>query len=150
LDAELSLNYKKPHDDLLLNREGKTGFNQALTLAAASLSTIKLSNLIPSKIGCMPNRITMSPPATKDRSLAFSESYPWFVLFLVMTEFRLDRTAFKAQTFAEAANHSEEYKRTTWQERLRVAAWLIAAAYGFDPENPPKMDRTKFSARSMR
>jgi hypothetical protein len=53
-----------------------------------------------------------------------------------MTEFRFDKSAFKAQTFAEAANHSEEYKRMNWQERLRVAAWLIAAAYGFDPEKP--------------
>ena len=67
-----------------------------------------------------------------------------------MTEIRLDRSAFKAQPIAEASNHTEEYKNMTGQERLRVAACLIAAAYGFDPENPPRMDRTKFSARSMR
>jgi hypothetical protein len=54
MDAELSLNYKKPHDDLLPNLNGKRAFNQALTLAAAPVSTINLSDLKPSKSGCMP------------------------------------------------------------------------------------------------
>lgn len=66
-----------------------------------------------------------------------------------MTDFRLDRTAFKAQTKVEAANHAAAYKKLTWQERLEIVAYLNSVAYNFDLNNPPKMDRTKFSAKSI-
>jgi len=35
-----------------------------------------------------------------------------------MDRFKLDRTAFKAQTQQEAANHAAIYKKLSWQERL--------------------------------
>ena len=38
-----------------------------------------------------------------------------------MSEYRLDRTAFKAQTAKAASNHASYYKTLTWQERLRIA-----------------------------
>jgi hypothetical protein len=65
-----------------------------------------------------------------------------------MSEFRLDRTAFKAQTSIEAAGHSQYYKDLTWQERLKIANYLNSIAYNYPENNPPKLDRTKFSARS--
>jgi hypothetical protein len=66
-----------------------------------------------------------------------------------MNSFKLDRTAFKAQTLKEAANHATTYKKLSWQERLKVATYLNSVAYNFDLNNPPKMDRTKFSAKSI-
>ncbi|MCA6461316.1 MAG: hypothetical protein IM571_12095 [Chitinophagaceae bacterium] len=66
-----------------------------------------------------------------------------------MEKFRLDRTAFKAQTLEEAARHSEYYKKLTWQERLQIANYLNSVAYNYDLNNPPKMDKTKFSVKSI-
>ncbi|MFN5641741.1 MAG: hypothetical protein ACK4V4_06785 [Sphingobacteriales bacterium] len=66
-----------------------------------------------------------------------------------MNSFKLDRTAFKGQTLNEAANHAEHYKKLTWQERLKVAEYLNSVAYNFDMNNPPKMDRTRFSTKSF-
>ena len=66
-----------------------------------------------------------------------------------MEKFRLDRTALKAQTLEEAARHSEYYKKLTWQERLQIANYLNSVAYNYDLNNPPKMDKTKFSVKSI-
>ncbi|MFN5360437.1 MAG: hypothetical protein ACK5B4_05070 [Bacteroidota bacterium] len=66
-----------------------------------------------------------------------------------MEKFRLDRTAFKAQTLEEAAQHSDYYKKLTWQERLQIADYLNSVAYNYDLNNPPKMDKTKFSVKSI-
>jgi hypothetical protein len=65
-----------------------------------------------------------------------------------MADFKLDRTAFKAQTTREAADHDGIYKKMTWQERLMVAAYLNSNAYGFDLNHPPKLERSIFSVRS--
>ncbi|MFM2358368.1 MAG: hypothetical protein RLY16_361 [Bacteroidota bacterium] len=67
-----------------------------------------------------------------------------------MNSFKLDRTAFKAQTVAEAANHSSYYKKKTWQERLAVTFYLNSIAYKFDTNEPPKMNRNLFSTKSLR
>ena len=64
-----------------------------------------------------------------------------------MSEFRLDRTAFKAQTAAEAADHREYYQNPTVKERLRIAHNLNSIAFNFPIDNPPRMDKTKFKAR---
>jgi len=66
-----------------------------------------------------------------------------------MSSFKLDRIAFKAQTIKEAANHSKEYKNLSWQDRLKVASYLNSVAYNYDINNPPVMDRRKFSAKSF-
>jgi hypothetical protein len=65
-----------------------------------------------------------------------------------MSEYRLDRTAFKAQTAKEASNHAAYYKSLTWQERLRIANYLNSIAYNYPENNPPKMDKTVFSYRA--
>lgn len=67
-----------------------------------------------------------------------------------MTIFKMDRSTFKAQTMAEAANHKSHYLNITWQERLSVTAFLNSVAYKFDANHPPKMNRTQFSAKSLR
>ena len=66
-----------------------------------------------------------------------------------MNSFKLDRTAFKAQTLKEAANHASEYKKLSWQDRLKVTAYLNSVAYNFDLNNPPHMNKTKFLAKSI-
>lgn len=63
-----------------------------------------------------------------------------------MGTFRLDRTAFKAQTAEEAAKHAPYYASLTWQERLAIAAYLNSVAYNYPLHSPPKMDKTKFKA----
>ena len=67
-----------------------------------------------------------------------------------MDSFKLDRTAFKGHTQQEAANHSDYYKKLSWQERLKIAAYLNSVAYNYDMNNPPRMDKTKFAVKSMR
>ena len=64
-----------------------------------------------------------------------------------MSEFRLDRTAFKAQTAVEAADHKQYYQNLTVKERLRIAHYLNSIAYNFPVEDTPRMDKTKFSVR---
>lgn len=64
-----------------------------------------------------------------------------------MSSYRLDRTAFKAQTATEAADHAAYYHSLTWQERLRIANYLNSIAYNYPENEPPKMDKTVFSMR---
>ncbi|HXH99661.1 MAG TPA: hypothetical protein VNI52_05310 [Sphingobacteriaceae bacterium] len=66
-----------------------------------------------------------------------------------MSQFRLDRTAFKAHTAQEAsASHAAYYKSLTPHERLEIAHYLNSIAYNFPVNNPPRLIRTKFKARS--
>jgi len=65
-----------------------------------------------------------------------------------MSLYRLDRTAFKAQTAEEAAKHAPYYKTLTWQERLRIANYLNSIAYNYPENEPPRMDKTAFKVRS--
>lgn len=65
--------------------------------------------------------------------------------------FKLDRTAFKAHTAAEATKmHTEHYRSVSWQERLRIADYLNSIAYNYTTGSPPKMDRTKFVATARK
>lgn len=66
-----------------------------------------------------------------------------------MSNFKLDRTAFKPQTMAEAANHADFYRKLTWQERLSITAFLNSVAFRFDPNHPPRMNRSTFSVKSI-
>jgi hypothetical protein len=66
-----------------------------------------------------------------------------------MSTFKLDRTAFKPQTKAQAANHSDFYKKLTWQERLSITFFLNSVAYHFDTNNPPRISRNQFSVKSL-
>jgi hypothetical protein len=65
-----------------------------------------------------------------------------------MADFRLDRHAFKAHTAAEASIHAEYYRSLHWKERMKIAAYLNSVAFRYDPQHPPRMDRTAFRAWS--
>jgi len=63
-------------------------------------------------------------------------------------KFRLDRTAFRAGTHAQLAEaERQDRQRLSLPDRLRAAAYLNAVAYGYDPENPPRMNRSYFRMR---
>lgn len=66
-----------------------------------------------------------------------------------MSAYKLDRTAFKAQSANDAsASHAVYYRNLTWQERLRIAQYLNSIAFNFPEGKPPRLDRTRFSVRS--
>ncbi len=65
-----------------------------------------------------------------------------------MASYRLDRNAFKGQTLEEAANHAGYYKSMTWQERLRVTAYLNSVAFDYPESHPPRIDKSKFKVHS--
>ncbi len=63
--------------------------------------------------------------------------------------YKLDRTAFKIQTFEEADSSICNGKEITVKERLRRSYYLTAQSFGFDILNPPKMDRTHFEMKKV-
>jgi hypothetical protein len=65
-----------------------------------------------------------------------------------MSDYRLDRNAFKAQTFEEASNLAKYYRTLTWQERLRIAAYLNSVAFNYPENQPPRLDKSVFKAQS--
>lgn len=60
-------------------------------------------------------------------------------------EHRLDRNAFKRQTAEEASDTVAYWRNKSDAEKLRAAYHLSLRAWGYDPENEPRLDRTKFS-----
>jgi len=67
-----------------------------------------------------------------------------------MATYKLDRTAFRAQTVGEAADHRSHYQNKTWKARLEIAAYLNSVAHNYDLNNPPRMNRSFFSAKSSK
>lgn len=61
--------------------------------------------------------------------------------------FRLDRTAHHAGTHEQATQYHATQQPATMAECLRAAAYLNSVAYGYDLDNPPRLDRTAFSTR---
>ena len=61
---------------------------------------------------------------------------------------RLDRTAFHAGTHQQTEEYHRQHQPTTLADRLRAAAYLNSVAYNYDPDNPPRLDRTAFSCRA--
>lgn len=64
-----------------------------------------------------------------------------------MNSFPLNRTQFKGQTVTEAADHRTYYQNLTWQERLKVANYLTSIAFNYPENEPPRLDKSKFTAR---
>ncbi len=64
-----------------------------------------------------------------------------------MEDYSLDRTAFKAHTAREAADHSVCYRNKDLKERLEIAGYLNAIAFNYPLNNPPRMDKSIFQAR---
>lgn len=64
-------------------------------------------------------------------------------------KFILDRSAFKAMTAKEADDQQRDSSIKTSEERLEIAYCLTSKAYNFDINNPPRMDKTIFSAEEL-
>lgn len=64
-----------------------------------------------------------------------------------MSDYKLDKIYFKAQSFEEADNQSSYWRKKDVTERLRAAWYLISCAYGFSLDNPPRIDKSVFSMR---
>ncbi len=62
--------------------------------------------------------------------------------FVYLSMYKMDKTLSKAQSFTEAEKDNLFSKEITLGERLRQAWYLTCMAYGIDPQNPPKMDKT--------
>lgn len=65
-----------------------------------------------------------------------------------MAVFKLNRMAFKAHTAAEAGNTAAYYNGVSWQERLEIALYLNSIAYNYPLTAPPRLNKTRFSAKS--
>lgn len=66
-----------------------------------------------------------------------------------MKEYRLDKTAFKMQTFEEADMENIFKKDVPVEERLRLAFDLVCTIYGIKDDANLKIDRTFFLARKF-
>ena len=64
--------------------------------------------------------------------------------------YKLDRTAFKIQTFKEADLSISYGKDIPVTERLKCSFYLTAQNYRFDVLNPPKLDRTHFEMKKLK
>ena len=62
-------------------------------------------------------------------------------------EEKLDRTAFKRQTAQEASNTVAYWRTQSDADKIRAAYHLSLRAYGYDPADEPRLDRTVFSMR---
>ncbi len=62
-------------------------------------------------------------------------------------KYRLDKSAFRLQSFEEASNNKEYWLSKSPSERWHAAWYLICSAYNLDPNNPPRLDRSVFSMR---
>jgi len=62
---------------------------------------------------------------------------------------KLDKKAFKIQTFKEAADHHSYYKGLLEEEKKDIFFKLMQAAYGFVGNDWPKMEKNHFEERSL-
>ena len=67
-----------------------------------------------------------------------------------MVPYRMDRTAFRINSFAEADNNTAYWLRQPVAERLRAAWYLTLQAYNLDPAELPTFDRTASALRYRR
>lgn len=61
--------------------------------------------------------------------------------------FRLNKSISKAQSWDDAEREKVFSKETSYAQRLREANYLIAQAFNFPIDNPPKMNKNIFSSR---
>lgn len=59
-------------------------------------------------------------------------------------KYKLDKTVFQAMTVKEADDYMRDYRKYNWKERVQISFYLTSLAYGFDINNPPRMDKTIF------
>lgn len=56
--------------------------------------------------------------------------------------FKLDRTAFRMQTHQQSSHQLAYWLSRPIEERLAATMYLNSIVYGFDINNPPRMDKT--------
>ena len=61
--------------------------------------------------------------------------------------YKIDKTVGRAMTHKEAEKEKLFPPETTAKQRLNEAWYLTCQAYGIDPDNTPKMDKTIGSSR---
>ena len=65
-----------------------------------------------------------------------------------MSDYKLDRNAHWAGKIEDQTRRNVQFwSKKTIEERLKASWYLTCMAYGIDPDNPPPMDKTKFSSR---
>ena len=62
-------------------------------------------------------------------------------------EEKLDRTVFKHQSVEEASDTVGYWRKQSDAFKLRSAYHLSLRAFGYDPADEPRLDRTVFSMR---
>jgi hypothetical protein len=67
-----------------------------------------------------------------------------------MINFKLDKSAFKMQTFAEAEKSKVFDKDVSLADRLKMSFHLTCKIHGIKEGDPLKVDRTIFSARKFK
>jgi len=65
-------------------------------------------------------------------------------------EERLDKTVFKKQSKEDADRNTGYWRTRTFEERLQAAYYLSLRAYGYNPADPPRMDKYFFEKRSRK
>ncbi len=63
--------------------------------------------------------------------------------------FKLDRNSFSSGKLSDFKIESDKYVDYTKEEKLAVFVYLQSVAYNYPVNNPPKMDKTIFSARKI-
>lgn len=66
-----------------------------------------------------------------------------------MPDYKMDKTAFKMQTFKEADKANIFDENTPYGKRLEQAYYLTLQAYGYSLADQPCLDRTCFSMRKL-
>jgi hypothetical protein len=62
-------------------------------------------------------------------------------------KYRLDKSIFEIKSFEKANLDNASNLHLSFTERLNVGMYLSYIAYGIDPYNPPKTDRSKLTIR---
>ena len=60
---------------------------------------------------------------------------------------RLDKSAFKKQSYNEASNNFKYWTSKSRKERLEAAYYLNSVAYNFPIDDPSRMDKSTSKAR---
>ena len=64
-----------------------------------------------------------------------------------MTQFKFDRNVFRAGKLEDQDRLNARYwSKKSIDERMQASWYMTCKAYGLDPKNPPRMDKTFFKA----
>jgi hypothetical protein len=67
-----------------------------------------------------------------------------------MSGYPIKRIQSTEQIFPEDPGYRFYHLSLNWKQRLRIANYLNSVAYNYPEDSPPRMDKTKFKARSSK